>query len=429
MIKLEDDKLKRDFLLEDLFKLFNNFGNQNNRGLTMVINGKYGSGKTTLLDFIEQKNIVENKFNVIRYNSWENNLFDNPLVPILYTISKLQSGGNKIKEGAKTIIKNLPKVFLGTLANAHSIDLQSFCTNENIFEEYDKYIESIKKFKEVLKNYCEKKKTILLVDELDRCLPEYQIKVLECLYHLLDIQDLIVVIALDKQQLECAIKNKFGEHQNTYGYLAKFIQYEIDLPDGDTYNYIQQLMTFSSDYDYEVKRVISEMFRTIKMSIRECQLIINEINILCNEKTNDGNIKNWKYWYPILLALMIILKRNFSSVYNKYFGNKKDRFEYMSSTEKIPLSESIYFDFIKDIKGLDVESLINYLLSDNYGQCFMLHFINTFLPVRCLEIDSLSKYIKSDIKRTESLINDYSDRIASFPDLINSTINRLSILK
>ena len=72
---------------------------------------------------------------------------------------------------------------------------------------------------------------------------------------------LIVVIALDKDQLECAIKSKFGEQENTYGYLAKFIQYEIDLPEGDTNRYITQLMTYTvaREHGYEVKN--SDFFK------------------------------------------------------------------------------------------------------------------------------------------------------------------------
>lgn len=51
-MKLEDDKLERADLLDNLMEFFQNFGDQDGHGLTMVINGKYGTGKSTLLDFI-----------------------------------------------------------------------------------------------------------------------------------------------------------------------------------------------------------------------------------------------------------------------------------------------------------------------------------------------------------------------------------------
>lgn len=45
MIDLANDKLNRIEFLNDLFNLFENFGNYDDGGLTISINGRYGSGK------------------------------------------------------------------------------------------------------------------------------------------------------------------------------------------------------------------------------------------------------------------------------------------------------------------------------------------------------------------------------------------------
>lgn len=98
MLKLAEDKLKREQFLNNIFRVFDTFGDHNGHGLTMVINGKYGSGKSTLLEFISERNSIENKFKIIKYNAWENNFFDNPMIPILYSISKLEKRGTKMRE-------------------------------------------------------------------------------------------------------------------------------------------------------------------------------------------------------------------------------------------------------------------------------------------------------------------------------------------
>ncbi len=98
MIRLKEDKLNRKQFLDGLFALFKNFGNQGNRGFTMIINGKFGSGKSTLLGFIEEKNNENNDFDIVKYNAWENNFFESPLIPILYEISKLENNKGKIKD-------------------------------------------------------------------------------------------------------------------------------------------------------------------------------------------------------------------------------------------------------------------------------------------------------------------------------------------
>lgn len=429
MITLEEDKLKREQLIKDLFNIFKNFGNQNDRGLTMIINGKYGSGKSTLLNFLKEENAKNEDFNIIKYNAWENNLFDNPLIPILHTISNLKEPSHKIKESAKNILKSIPKILLSTLANAHSIDLQSLITNENIFDDYDKYKENISKFKNILKDYCLTKTSILLVDELDRCLPEYQIKVLECIYHLLDIPNLIVVIALDKEQLECAVKNMFGEQQNTIGYLTKFIQYEIDLPSAETYEYIKQIMKFSSEYDFDVKCIIAEMFKIAELPIRESMLIINELNLmLVNNKNGYGNIVPLLYWHPMLIAFLLILKRTNQKVFKEFFGElNKSQENY--PTQTIELKDSIFNKFLTEIQGTSIDLIIEFLLKENFGQCFMVHLINAFLPIRKINIESLSNYINSSIDRVNGIIDGHSSGMKYYPDFINNIIEKLKILK
>lgn len=43
---------------------------------------------------------------------------------------------------------------------------------------------------------------IFIVDELDRCIPEYAIKVLERLHHIADgVQNMVTIIATDKTRL------------------------------------------------------------------------------------------------------------------------------------------------------------------------------------------------------------------------------------
>ena len=225
MIQIKDDKLERTNFLNTLFDIFDSYGNQDGQGLTITINGKYGSGKSTLFNFIHEKNETEKKFKILTYDAWENKFFDAPIVPIMHCISKIPSKGGAIKKTAGKVVKCILNSVLKTLANAHKIDLTAFAENTDFFEEYDAFKKAVVNCKKTLEEFCSNKKTILLVDELDRCLPAYQIKVLESLYHFLNIPNLIIVIAIDHEQLENAIKNEFGEYTDVHGYLSKLVQY------------------------------------------------------------------------------------------------------------------------------------------------------------------------------------------------------------
>lgn len=62
------------------------------------------------LNFIEEKNSTTKKYNIVKYNAWENNLFANPLIPILYVLNDLTTPKYNLKDAAKNIVKKLPRI-------------------------------------------------------------------------------------------------------------------------------------------------------------------------------------------------------------------------------------------------------------------------------------------------------------------------------
>ena len=426
MMELREDKLNRQPFLNSLFSIINNFGNQGNKGLTILLNGKYGSGKTTTLGFIKEKNAETDDFSVIEYNAWENNLFDNPLIPVLNQINQLNSTKNKLKDTALQVVKKLPKIFLSTLANAHGVDLTALLENEDIFKEFKEYTEALAEYRRILTEYCKTKKVLFLVDELDRCLPEYQIKVLETIYHLLNIPDLIVVIALDKEQLERSIKNYFGDEKNIFGYLSKFIDLQIDLPGDNDLNFIMSLMKFECNeyYTETVKILIAKMFEISGFSVRECQRLVWEMNTICNNGVGAGASYTVHYWYPPLVAFVLITKYQHPQIYKKWFYKEKP-FDY--TTDGIAFESSNFYKFTEDIKNTKLKNFIEYLIKtdDRTGipVSFLMNLINAFTSFRSINESELAEYIGLNIEevmrfRTES----------RYPSTINKIIKQIKLL-
>lgn len=419
-MKISEDKLNRKGLVISLFKFFDNFVCQSGKGLTMILNGKYGTGKSTLLNFIEDYN-SNNDYEIIKYDAWENNLFENPLIPILYSTSKLEKTDSKIKETAKNIVKNIPKALFSSVSNITNIDVQMLFDNENIFEEYDKYKDSIEKFKQVLIEFCSNKKTIILVDELDRCLPEYQIKVLESLFHFHDIPNLVILIALDKTQLESSIQSKFGKNLNVHGYLSKFIQYEVDLPYGGTYEYIISLMKFniSRNEDYAAKKALADTLKSINLPIRECIILIERLNLLL------GDRETYNYYYPIIAGVLLLLKHTDNNVYKTFFCEQRDYLQVKN--ENIKLSETLFNDFLKKIKNTEFEKVMDYWVSDEgYGHSLMIHFINLFYSVYKISPESIGEYLNTAPENITYRLTKYENLF--FPTTVNSLINKIDLL-
>ncbi len=77
----------------------------------------------------------------------------------------------------------------------------------------------------------------LVIDELDRCRPNYAIEFLEIVKHIFDIPNIIFVIATDSQQLSHAINAVYGDNFASERYLKRFFDQEYTLKTPSSYDY------------------------------------------------------------------------------------------------------------------------------------------------------------------------------------------------
>lgn len=91
------------------------------------------------------------------------------------------------------------------------------------------------------------------MDELDRCLPEYTIKVLERLHHLFDgIPNVQVLLSIDIAQLKHVVRQIYGDETDVKNYLRIFIQFEVFLGEGvvnDKFN--ERFKQYTSHFQVE----------------------------------------------------------------------------------------------------------------------------------------------------------------------------------
>jgi len=253
------DLLDRQPDIDRIKKVISLLSNQK-KNACFAINGAWGVGKSHMLNVLEQQIEAEadssNKYLVFHYNCWQYDYYDEPLVAmvasILDTLDEKENlipkdfkesfiaclkilGGGAIRYITKKASDSTGINFDGII---NSIKSGHKLSKERIAEshEYDNYFA----FKKILKalrisfeKLSEDKTIIFVVDELDRCLPEYAIKVIERLHHIFyDIPNVQVIISIDRAQFGQVIENIYGENTDTKKYLAKFIQFEIKLSEG-----------------------------------------------------------------------------------------------------------------------------------------------------------------------------------------------------
>ena len=206
-------------------------------GFSFAIDGKWGCGKSWIIKELEKK--LEPRYFVVHYNCWENEYYEEPLVAILSVIvdklNQLQEtlpDDNK-KSAIKIAITFLTKVISIIIKNKTGIDFDDIVESGknavaedkelDISKDFDKN-QPLKRALDIVRDNLLKLKlefggVVFIVDELDRCLPEYAIKVMQRLHHICfdttsDKYMFIQLAAINKSELLGSIAKTFGREFN-----------------------------------------------------------------------------------------------------------------------------------------------------------------------------------------------------------------------
>nr|MCH9740887.1 KAP family NTPase [Campylobacterota bacterium] len=121
-----------------------------------------------------------------------------------------------------------------------------------------------KRFKEYLEGIIDVK-IVVFLDDIDRCSPFFAIKILEELKSYFKIvENLIFVIAYDREQLESIIRKKFGSDMDTNGYLIKFFDTNYLFSNTNKKDFLDRTKDYCIQYlDMEDNDIVDLIFKTI----------------------------------------------------------------------------------------------------------------------------------------------------------------------
>lgn len=273
---MEDYLTRKPYL--DLLKSIIEKQKDSPTGYSFAIDGEWGSGKTWILQELEKQLLKEkdNKYLIFHYNAWENDFYDEPLVAILSVMIDSLDNYSRAEETANKINAKLAQTAIKIFKNL-AISIANYKLKDKTGLEFRDVINDIKevsnakskhaKMKKEIDNYSslkdllteihnqikslsEEVNILLIVDELDRCLPEYAIKVLERLHHVCNDKPVIQLLAINKKTLTDSIVKVFGKdifkiedpknlttalkwnEHFADSYLQKFVNVLIPLPNG-----------------------------------------------------------------------------------------------------------------------------------------------------------------------------------------------------
>ncbi len=336
-------KLNREKYADTLTTLISN----SYEGFVLAINNPWGTGKTTFVK-MWQAQLKLKGFKTLYFNAWENDLFTDPTIAILGELKQLMNIENEenfkeILSTIATIGKNmLPVIGKHLIRRYGGEELSELieanlkaCTElfEKDVEEYSKRVATIQEFKKLLSEFIRvnspDKPIVFIVDELDRCKPDYAVEVLEKIKHFFTVEGIIFVLSIDKISLCESVKGFYrSQCINAEEYLKRFIdiEYKLPAPDIDHFcDYLYEYLNFEKVFKNEDRLRLfsgkgeSVVFLKFSKALNKLEnLTLRQIEKLYSHfRTTIIFFSNNEPIDPGLLYFLIYLRQQNPDTYNK----------------------------------------------------------------------------------------------------------------
>ena len=377
---LESDELKRNKFINNLLKLVNAMTENS----IISLDGGWGTGKSVFVKKIElinhdntlkTKNIInidkdtindfQDKYTVYYYNAWENDNHIDPLKSIIYKIicdypeEKNQIIGNTLPINLSLFINNITKGLY---------DVDKVSSYKDLVDEIfttDKIKDSLNKLLDEISN---KKRILVIIDELDRCNPDFAVRLIETIKHFYNNDKLVFLLSSNNKELAHTVSKFYGDKFDGYGYLNKIYDFVFTLNEINTEDYIKYIIkvTFSNE---AITSYIIDFCDKFKFGMREINRYVKYISLLSNYFNNSDLTMNKKEKYVIKYIFMpycIALKIEDIESYNEFInGNKID--EIINMTK----DNTNIKDDIKYIIENNDDEFIEKFIKDVYNKYFI----------------------------------------------------------
>lgn len=255
----------------------------------LALDSQYGTGKSFFLDLLEER--LSQYHPVARVDAWADDSGNEPSVSIMAAIEEAlepylskpaaKDALEKLKAARRNILPILAKGAGGALTKAIARYFDDVAVEqirdlidqrgENISSEASAVGEGVgagieaigdrlteiadRHAQDLIKDYRDRKRSrlefkksmaqmiaslvpghvdkvgplIVIVDELDRCRPDYAIKVLEEIKHFFDVPGVAFVLAIHRQQLSASVQSVYGANFKSDDYLRRFFDWSMSL--------------------------------------------------------------------------------------------------------------------------------------------------------------------------------------------------------
>ena len=347
-----DDLIDRGDVAGELTKLL-----RNERSISISLSGAWGTGKTFLLQRWV-KDLQRAGAKTAYINAWESDFSHDPVIPITSSLAGATrpNGPDEIKEAllqaaidfALTNAESLLKKYTGISA---PIKRWLGIDDPKDMDPYQARLAALERLRGTLKTLARESDgnscypLVIVIDELDRCRPDYAVELLERVKHVLRVEGVVFVFGVNRQALGETIGHQFGI-SDTDGYLQKFFDVDVPLPKrvrisnfvGQKARWEQQLYALQQEHlqyvngngtrsynptaqavSQAVDKIVNHLATladAVALTPREAEHCLSLVAMVLNKMDRD------LIPYAEFAAPMILLKVRNQRMYEKYVGRQ-----------------------------------------------------------------------------------------------------------
>lgn len=307
--------------------------------LVIALDDKWGSGKTYFLKRWVTAHAKENGGQAVTvyFDAFESDYLSDPLVAITTAVS------DRIPERAKSTVKKwrtvaskLAKPAFGIALSMATLGAKQYLDEigdviadaasaeardaaGQLWDAEKDRKDAMETFKKLLMELTESAEAqiIIVVDELDRCRPDYALSVLEVIKHFFTVPKVHFVLGVNGNALENSVRARYGAEIDAESYLRKFINVSFSLPRmvgprGDQNvitNYANNLALEMKLPDSLANRCINLLSCVSKVndvSLRDVGKILSKVALVPSDVSKGTTLPGWVDTLCILIVASVI---------------------------------------------------------------------------------------------------------------------------
>lgn len=300
--------------------------------IAVALNDSWGNGKTFFVkqvqmvlqsydesktDLVEIKKCIEKlhknysprNYIPVYYDAWSNDNDEDPILSIMFEMLRNIAEMNNYEVIDKNWwdrFTNGLEVLSTAFGGPRIKNFLDSVKGKDILGELKKSKETAQILNEIFDTLLQKQpqdsRIVFFIDELDRCCPNFAVKLLERIKHYFLHNRVIFVLSINEQELQHTIKRHYGNDFDAHKYLNRFFDFNIPLPSANMRKYYQTINFIDGTARNDVATVVIQKYN---FSLREITRYMQYLKVALYEEYRSDLHPEFSFYNEVLIPFMI----------------------------------------------------------------------------------------------------------------------------